>query len=208
MALYQKLGLILAVSLLGLLSVLWARRDLDTRPFDESAIPASLGTWTSYANPVTDLEISILQTNQIFGRSYVGPEGAFFLSLVYYPNGVVNFHHPEGCTRAVGAQLLDHQPIRLDGAWPGSRGTYFRIQELDGRSTHYAYAFCTPYEAHGDYLEFRKHLAWTSLKQGRTACALIRISTAAPTPELAQAALQKFWDRISPELLRGFGAGR
>lgn len=207
MVLHQKLLLILAAVLVTLGTSLWAGRELDSRPYDAAFLPSSVGALTGSASPVTDLEISILETNQIFGRRYTGSDRAFFLSMVYYPNGVVNFHHPENCTRAVGAQLFDRQPIDLEGGWPGTQGTYFRVQELDGRSTHYAYAFCTPDKAFGDYVAFRKHLAWKSLKSGRTACALVRLSTSAPTPEEGKRALKDFWEKITPELRRGFGTG-
>lgn len=208
MALNRKLALLIVPVGLGLAVTLWVNRKLETRPYAYSALPSSLEGSSSRDVPVTDLETNILLTNQIFGRQYFGPEGSFFVSIVYYPNGNVNFHHPEGCTRAKGSLLKEHMPIDLDGAWPNSQGTYFQIHDPSGAVTHFTYAFCTPYAANGDYVRFRKHLALASLRKGRTACALIRISTSGDMPVAdAQVKLKKFWKDLSPYALAGFGGG-
>ncbi len=208
MALVRKLALLLVPAGIGLAVTLYVNRPLEKIPFAYSSIPETLGGAESKDVPVTDLESGILLTNQIFGREYSGPSGSFFVSIVYYPNGDVNFHHPEGCTRAQGSLLLERGPIALEGGWPGSRGTYFQIRDPSGGVTHFAYAFCTPYRAIGDYIGFRKHLALTSLRRGRTACALIRISIRGDMPpQEAREKLQRFWRALSPYALKGFGGG-
>ena len=208
MALNRKLALLLAPAACGMGLILWVNRPLERVPYAYEAIPRTLDGAESVESPVTDLEAGILVTDQIYGRQYFGPRGSFYVSIVYYPNGEVNFHHPEGCTRAKGSLLKEHGPIPLEGGWPGSRGTYFQIVHPSGEVTHFAYAFCTPYKAIGDYVDFRKHLAAASLRRGRTACALVRISMSGAIPkEEAQARLSGFWKTFSPYALKGFGAG-
>lgn len=208
MALNRKLALLLLPAALGMGLILWVNRPLERVPYAYEAIPRTLDGAESVESPVTDLETGILVTDQIYGRQYFGPGGSFYVSIVYYPNGEVNFHHPEGCTRAKGSLLKEHGPIALEGGWPGSQGTYFQIVEPSGQVTHFAYAFCTPYKAIGDYVHFRKHLAMASLSKGRTACALIRISFRGDLPAgEAQEKLRKFWGTLSPYALNGFGGG-
>ena len=122
MALVRKLALLLVPAGIGLAVTLYVNRPLEKIPFAYSAIPETLGGAESKDVPVTDLEAGILLTNQIFGREYSGPSGSFFVSIVYYPNGDVNFHHPEGCTRAQGSL----RAAQLPPAAAGRRGGALR----------------------------------------------------------------------------------
>lgn len=222
----RKLFLLALLGFVTLGATLYVDRPLAAASYAWDALPLRLGAWEGEDVPVADPALGGFESEETFGRRYrkgaeagLGESGLaeeaddFLLTVVHFPKGKVNLPRPENGLRPPGARLAQRRPLSLEGGWPKTAGTYFQIRDPSGRVSHHAYAFCTPKETFGDYLEFRQGLARQALQEGRPASALVRFSMTEPAdgrdPEgrLAEARLKRLWKEFAPSLQQGFEKG-
>ncbi len=84
---------------------------------DISSFPSEIQGWHSENIPLTELEFSILETNNAFVRRYYNDHGSeVYLFIVYSQNNRKVSHPPEICYTGSGASILNsvHDAVRYN----------------------------------------------------------------------------------------------
>lgn len=75
-----------------------------------SSFPTRIGQWESEEIPLSEDELNILETKNVFVRKYSNPEGqAIYLYIIYAQNNRKVSHPPEICYAGGGAVILENE---------------------------------------------------------------------------------------------------
>lgn len=105
--------LFLAVGLLSWGQYFKVYRQKDT--IDISEFPAEIEGWQSEEITLTELELTILETDNVFVRRYFNDQGSeVYLFIVYSQNNRKVSHPPEICYTGSGAAIINSIHSKID----------------------------------------------------------------------------------------------
>ena len=168
-------------------------------------IPFSLGDWSG-KKIVIDREIfDILGTNSVIMREYRNPQGKIaWLSIVYYPDNRVGFHHPESCYGGMGYTIIGErvETLEIKGERPctiEARVLHYRRDDNEKLIIYFFEVgdFITP-----SYLKLRKKMMLNQIKFKRHSGAMVRFSTPILDGNIDEAftTLKEFMSQLVPIL--------
>ena len=143
-------------------------------------IPLSVYNWSGKKIAIDKEIFDILGTNSVIMRDYKNLEGKIvWLSIVYYPDNRVGFHHPESCYGGVGYTIIDDrvETIEIHGEKPcliQAKVLHYRRDSIEKLIIYFFEAgdFVTP-----SYLKLRGRMMLNQIKFKRRSGAMVRFST-------------------------------
>jgi len=168
-------------------------------------IPFALRNWSGKKIAVDEEIFDLLGTNSVIMREYKNLEGKIvWLSIVYYPDNRVGFHHPESCYGGVGYTIIDDrlETVEIQGEKPcliQAKVLHYRRDNNEKLIIYFFEAgdFITP-----SYLKLRKRMMLNQVKFKRHSGAMVRFSTPILDENIDSAltTLKEFMSRLVPIL--------
>jgi len=168
-------------------------------------IPLSVYNWSGKKIAIDKEIFDILGTNSVIMRDYKNLEGKIvWLSIVYYPDNRVGFHHPESCYGGVGYTIINDrvETIKIQGEKPciiQAKVLHYRRGDKEKLIVYFFEAgdFITP-----NYLKLRKRMMLNQVKFKRHSGAMVRFSTPILSGNRDEAftTLKEFMSRLVPIL--------
>lgn len=143
-------------------------------------IPLSIANWSGEKIAIDKKTFDILGTNSVIMREYKNKEGQIvWLSIVYYLDNRVGFHHPESCYGGVGYTIVDDRVEVIEIL--GERSCIIQAKVLHSRRENSEKLIIYFFEAGGfitpSYLELRKRMMLNQVKFKRHSGTMVRFST-------------------------------
>lgn len=168
-------------------------------------IPLSIANWSGKKISIDRKTFDILGTNSVIMREYKSKEGQIvWLSIVYYPDNRVGFHHPESCYGGVGYTIIGErvETLEIKGERPctiEARVLHYRRDDNEKLIIYFFEVgdFITP-----SYLKLRKKMMLNQIKFKRHSGAMVRFSTTILDGNLDDAftTLKEFMSQLVPVL--------
>jgi len=168
-------------------------------------IPLSIANWSGKRIFIDKKTFDILGTNSVIMREYESKEGQIaWLSIVYYPDNRVGFHHPESCYGGMGYTIIGErvETLEIKGERPctiEARVLHYRRDDNEKLIIYFFEVgdFITP-----SYLKLRKKMMLNQIKFKRHSGAMVRFSTPILDGNIDEAftTLKEFMSQLVPIL--------
>lgn len=143
-------------------------------------IPFSVGDWSGKKIAINEEIFALLGTNSVIMREYKNLQGKLvWLSIVYYPDNRVGFHHPESCYGGVGYTIMNDRIETIE--IQGEKSCFIQAKVLHYHRDNTEKLIIYFFEA-GDfitpsYLKLRKRMMLNQIKLKRHSGTMVRFST-------------------------------
>jgi EpsI family protein len=168
-------------------------------------IPLSIANWSGEKIAIDKEIFDILGTNSVIMREYKSKEGQIvWLSIVYYPDNRVGFHHPESCYGGVGYTIIDDrvEAIKIQGKKPCIIQAKILHYRRNDKEKLIIYFFEAKDFITSSYLKLRKRMMLNQIKFKRHSGAMVRFSIPIlhGNTDEAFTILKKFMSQVVPLL--------
>jgi EpsI family protein len=172
-----------------------------------SVFPKTIGTWTSEDLPISEEDLSMLETDNAFVRRYTNrANGAeIYMYIVYSQHNRKVAHPPELCYTGAGISIIQnvHDPIPVE--YNNLTIPTNRLKLLRKNYEHIAfYWFKVGGRFTANYWEQQLLIAFNALKGSTAGSSMIRLSADVvnDNPEKAIQNIKSFANLITPELFQ------
>jgi EpsI family protein len=167
--------------------------------------PTTIGEWSSKDLPISDYDLSILETRNAFVREYSNPQGQhIYLYTVYSQNNRKVSHPPEICYTGSGATIVSSVPDFFEGKDKAKIDVNRLVVEKGAESQIVLYWFKVGNTFTSNYWKQQSLIAINTLLGKPSSNALIRLSINIPSSGIDDGVseLKKFASLLLPTFIQ------